>query len=405
MSPRARKLGFLSLLYFCQGLPGGFLAVALPVILLRSGADLKTVGFAGLLSLPWMAKVLWAPLVDQVGHRGFGERKSWLVPAQLGMLAVTLTLAGIDPVGSLVTVAALFFVLNVFAATQDIAVDGIAVDLLTDDELGPGNSAAVSGFKLGNLMGGGVLLALMGWIGWSGDFYVMAACIGGALLVVLRWKEPPRAQRPPAGWLAVLRRLAQSLRGLGPGFMGFIVFAKFGETLGGSMIKPALVRADFSDTMIGSIDVTIGGLSTIGGAVLAGIYCYRRGWRPVLAVAAAGQGLTLIGLAVVSYGTLTPWTFLPFSVLESAFGGAVGVAVFSLAMGGRDRAVGASQFTALQVLYMSGASLAYPLGGIVADAIGLELVMLAGGVLTLCLAALCLRWARRFDLPTASTGA
>ena len=51
MSPRQRKLGFLTLLYFCQGLPGGFLAVALPVILLRQGASLRTVGFAGLLSL------------------------------------------------------------------------------------------------------------------------------------------------------------------------------------------------------------------------------------------------------------------------------------------------------------------------------------------------------------------
>lgn len=397
MSGRARRLGLLTLLYFCQGLPGGFLAVALPVILLRSGADLKTVGFAGLLSLPWMLKILWAPLVDRYGHKGFGERKSWLVPAQLGMLLVTLALAQFDPVLALPTIAVLFVLLNLFAATQDIAVDGIAVDLLTDDELGPGNSAAVSGFKLGNLFGGGVLLGLIGWVGWRGDFYVMAGIIAFALVVVVLWSEPPRAERPTSSVTAVLRRLWASVRGLGLAFVGFIVFAKFGETFGGSMIKPMLVRHGFSDAMIATIDVTAGGLATIAGAALAGWASFHRGWRRVLGVAAAGQGLTLVGIGIVAYGAVTPLLFLPFSVAENAFGGAVGVAVFTLAMGARDKAVGASQFTALQVLYMGGATLAYPMAGIVADSVGYRPVMITGGALTLVLSVLCFVWAQRFE--------
>ncbi len=397
MTARARKLGLLTLLYFCQGLPGGFLAVALPVILLRSGADLKTVGFAGLLSLPWMLKIIWAPLVDRYGHRGFGERKSWLVPAQLGMLAVTLVLAQVDPVAALPTVALLFVVLNVFAATQDIAVDGIAVDLLADEELGPGNSAAVSGFKLGNLFGGGVLLALVGWLGWRGDFYVMAGFIGVALLIVLRWSEPPRAERPQGTTREVLARLWSSLRQLGLPFVGFIAFAKFGETFGGSMVKPMLVRHDFSDAMIATIDVTAGGVATIVGAALVGWASFHRGWRPVLGVAAAGQGLTLIAMGLAAYGVVTPVSFLPFSIAENGFGGAVGVGVFALAMGGRDKAVGASQFTALQVIYMSGASLAYPLAGTVADAVGYRPVMIAGGLMAVALAGLCVSWARRLE--------
>ncbi|MEM6990983.1 MAG: MFS transporter [Myxococcota bacterium] len=397
MISRARKLGLLTLLYFCQGLPGGFLAVALPVILLRSGADLKTVGFAGLLSLPWMLKVVWAPLVDRYGHRGFGERKSWLVPAQLGMVLVCLALAQVDPVAALPTVAILFVVLNTFAATQDIAVDGIAVDLLTDAELGPGNSAAVSGFKLGNLFGGGVLLAAIGWLGWRGDFYVMAGCILIVLTIVLVWREPQRAERPTASIGAVMRRLWTSLRGLGAAFVVFIVFAKFGETFGGSMVKPMLVRHGFSDAMIATIDVTAGGVATIAGAAVAGWVSFRRGWRPVLGVAAAGQGATLVAMGVSAYGTMTPLLFLPFSVAENAFGGAVGVAVFALAMGGRDKAVGASQFTALQVMYISGASLAYPLAGVVADAVGYRPVMIAGGLMALALAGLCVSWARRLQ--------
>ena len=121
-----RALPLLFVLYFCQGLPGGFLSKALPAILRMEGLSLTTVGFASALSLPWMLKVLWAPLVDRYGHAGFGWRKTWLVPAQLSMFAVTLVFVGVQPRDGLWLMALLFLVLNVLAATQDIAVDGLA---------------------------------------------------------------------------------------------------------------------------------------------------------------------------------------------------------------------------------------------------------------------------------------
>ena len=71
-----------------------------------------------------------------------------------------------------------FLALNLFAATQDIAVDGFAVSLMHGSELGPANSAQVGGFKLGNLVGGGVLVALLGVLGWRLSFAIMAGFIG-----------------------------------------------------------------------------------------------------------------------------------------------------------------------------------------------------------------------------------
>ena len=49
MAAMRKRLALLVLLYFCQGLPGGFLAEALPVILLQQGIDLAKVGLVGLL--------------------------------------------------------------------------------------------------------------------------------------------------------------------------------------------------------------------------------------------------------------------------------------------------------------------------------------------------------------------
>lgn len=382
-----RTLSLLFVLYFCQGLPGGFLAKALPAILRQEGLSLTAVGFAGVLSLPWMLKVVWAPLVDRYGHPGFGRRKSWLVPAQLGMLAVTLVLAGVDPRHGLPLVALLFLVLNLFAATQDVAVDGLATDLLRDQQLAPGNAAQVSGFKLGNLVGGGVLLSVTFWLGWSGAFGIMAALLLLSLSLVL-WFREPQSAAVPGSLRTVLRALWSALRRRGAWPWLFLVFAKFGETFGGAMTTSLLVDKGFSLPLIGVVDGTVGSLATIGGAVLGGALAWRRGWASLLAVAATGQGLALVALGVYSLFPVTPVGYAIVGGLENAAGGAVAVAVFHLAMSWREEGVAAAQFTAAQVVYMSGSLLASPLAGVAADHAGYLPVMVAGGVMTLVLAAL-----------------
>ncbi|MEX1368813.1 MAG: MFS transporter [Nannocystaceae bacterium] len=396
-----RTLPLLFALYFCQGLPGGFLSKALPAILRQQGLSLTVVGFAGALSLPWMLKVLWAPLVDRYGHAAFGRRKSWLVPAQLGMLGLTLAFIGVQPRDGLVLVAGMFLVLNVFAATQDIAVDGLAVDLLRDRELAPGNAAQVGGFKLGNIVGGGVLLAAIAWVGWSGAFAIMAALIGIALVMVLRFREPVRP-RPDVDLGGVLRSLWQAIRMQGAWFWAFLVFAKFGETFGGAMVTPLLVDNGFSLSLIGSIDGAVGGLATMAGAAMGGMVAWRRGWRSLMVGAATLQGLALVGLGLYSQLHVTPLGYAIVGGLENAAGGAVAVAVFHLAMSWRSEDAGAAQFTAAQVAYMSGSLLAYPLSGAVANGVGYLPVMVAGGVMTLGLAALALGPARRLTAPVRS---
>jgi MFS family permease len=142
----------------------------------ESGGSLTLVGFSALLSLPWLLKFLRAPLADRYFVPSFGRRKSWIVPAHMGMIVITLALAPLVKEHNLFVIAILFLVLNLFAATQDIGVDSLAVDVLDKKELGAGNAAQISGFKLGNLFGGGVLLALAGVIGWRGGFLIMTAC-------------------------------------------------------------------------------------------------------------------------------------------------------------------------------------------------------------------------------------
>lgn len=394
-----RRLTLLFALYFCQGLPGGFLAHTLPAVLRQQGQSLATIGFAGLLSLPWFAKVLWAPLVDRYGSERFGRRRSWLVPAQAGMVATTLAFVGLNPQTDLVAIAGLFLVLNLFAATQDVATDAWAIDLLPRDDLGPGNSAQVAGFKVGNLVGGGVLLSLIAVIGWSGDFLVMAGLVGAVLLFVLATPEvepkgEPRGEPEGESHARVLGRLTQAIRQQGAGLWLFSFYAKFGETLGGAMLKPMLVDRGFALGAIGIVDGIAGSIATILGAVAAGAFVRRRDpWHGLIPFAAA-QGLALVLIGLYQLGPITLLGFGALNALENFAGGGVAVCIFAAAMAVADRRVGGSFFTAAQVIYMSGSMVAGPLAGLIADDRGYTPVILTGGLMAASLALMAPRFRR-----------
>jgi MFS transporter, PAT family, solute carrier family 33 (acetyl-CoA transportor), member 1 len=104
-----------------------------------------------LCSWPFSLKLLWAPIVDSCFIRRYGRRKSWIVPAQ--SLAGVLMVLGANfverqlglGVGHTLNesinvqgVTAFFFVLYFLMATQDIAVDGWALTMLSKKNRGRG---------------------------------------------------------------------------------------------------------------------------------------------------------------------------------------------------------------------------------------------------------------------------
>jgi Acetyl-coenzyme A transporter 1 len=104
-----------------------------------------------LCSWPFSLKLLYAPVVDACFLRGFGRRKSWIVPAQAlaGILMVLganfverqLGLGVGHTLGESINVkgvTAFFFALYFLMATQDIAVDGWALTMLSKKNRGRG---------------------------------------------------------------------------------------------------------------------------------------------------------------------------------------------------------------------------------------------------------------------------
>src|SRR5512137_1738606 len=184
---RSYKILLLSSLYLAQGLPYGFFTQALPVLLRDAGYSLKAISATSLLFLPWALKFLWAPFVD---HRG--TRKSWLLPLQCAGVAGALLLSRIDLGTGLVVLLVAAFLFNLVAACQDIATDGLAVRILDPRERGLANGIQVGAYRIGMILGGGLLLWVFAKSGWATMFACMAALLALTVIPVLPLREPPR---------------------------------------------------------------------------------------------------------------------------------------------------------------------------------------------------------------------
>ena len=161
------NIATLLLLYILQGIPIG-LAASVPMVLQSKMIGYRQQAMFSLVSWPFSIKLLWAPLVDAVYSRSFGRRKSWLVPVQyaigLCMLFLSFTVDGLmgddktPPNVFLLTV--FFLVLHFLAATQDIAVDGWALTMLSRANVGYASTCNSVGQTVGFFLGYSIFLAL-----------------------------------------------------------------------------------------------------------------------------------------------------------------------------------------------------------------------------------------------------
>jgi predicted MFS family arabinose efflux permease len=200
----------------------------------------------------------------------------------------------------------------------------------------------------------------------------------------------------PKSAALVARRVWQAMREQGPWLGLFLLYAKLGETFGGALVEPMLVDRGFSREQIGTLAGIFGGVATIVGAIASGLIARRAGWWVAIAIMSLVQGTALVAIGVYQTGEITSSGIAILIALEKLAGGGVGVGVFAFAMSVCKPEVGASQFTAAQVVYMAGAVIGAPLAGIVGDATGAYLpVMATGGAMAIGLAALAAGPARR----------
>ena len=130
-----RYLSF-SALYLAQGIPEGLLWFGLPAWMAMNGKSAAEIaGFVAILGLPWSFKIIAAPIIDRFTWLIMGRRRPWILFGQFGLAVSFFSMAFInDPLNNMAMLRLLGFFVGFFAVIQDIAVDGMAIDILPVDQ-------------------------------------------------------------------------------------------------------------------------------------------------------------------------------------------------------------------------------------------------------------------------------
>ena len=140
-----------SSMYFAQGIPYGLMNIAVPAWLASQGIPAGQIAsLLAVITLPWAFKLLSGPLMDRYQFLPMGRRRPWVLGAQLGMTLSFFSLVFVDnPAEEVGLLMMLGFLINVFAATQDVAVDGMSIDVTPVNEQGRLNGFMVFGKAAG----------------------------------------------------------------------------------------------------------------------------------------------------------------------------------------------------------------------------------------------------------------
>ncbi|MFZ5393037.1 MFS transporter [Acinetobacter seifertii] len=385
---RQQNLYFLLFsLYWAQGLPVGFMTHALPVILRAQGVSLAHIGGFGLLMLPWSIKIFWAPWVDRHAISRLGHYRSWILPTQLLTVAVLCVLSffpiqALDqPLYLFIFFIALLF-MNLTGATQDIATDALAVNLLQHDQQHWGNTFQVVGSRLGFIVGGGAVLWCLDWLSWQPTFLLLAALVFVNTLPVLLFKEPVHSSHSTnePSQLNLVTKIKAYLsyfsqnKELRAWLMVLITF-KVADGLAGPLLKPLMVDMGLSFTQIGVYITMLGAVAALVGAFIAG-WVLKHFSRPTTLISFSILKIMSLGAYVyLAYAyeqkiKINAWLIYTINALEDAFAAMLLVVMLTLVMHYSRKSYAGTDFT-FQVSVMATVSGGlYTLSGVIGDVLG-----------------------------------
>jgi PAT family beta-lactamase induction signal transducer AmpG len=311
LATRRGRLAAFFLLYLTEGIPAGFTNTAVATQMRRQGLSPAVIGaFVGALYLPWAVKWAFGPFVDVLSSDRWGRRRGWILFTQAMMVLTILAAMPVSFTTRLWLFTAIVFVHNIFSATQDVAIDALAVGVLRDDERGLANGLMFGGQSIGNAMGGSGVLLLTPLIGFKATFVFVAGLIAlVTLLVPYPMREPLTVGRP--AWIgSKLRAIASEIRGFArdsaraflgsrPAIAGLALalLPMGGYALSLSLQSNLAVELGLDDRRIGYL-----GLQS---SFLGAFFCIFGGWlsdrygrRPTLALFIAGTTLPTIAMAI-----------------------------------------------------------------------------------------------------------
>lgn len=416
LATRRGRLAAFFLMYITEGIPLGFAAVTMATQMRRQGLSASAIGaFTAAIYLPWAFKWAVGPIVDVVSSDRFGRRRTWIIAMQLGMVASLFVMQAVGLGAGIGMLTTLIIVHNVFAATQDVAIDALAVGTLKEDERGMAGGLTFAGAYLGQIVGGAGALYLVKYIGFSNTyFFVAAAILLVTVLVVLPLREPVMARVAAAGsgLQRVGAEISQFARQVWSSFtesraslvgLAFAVLPAGAMALGLALAQTLAVDLGFDDDRVAALNLWTT-ICSSAGCVIGGWLSDRLGRRRSLAWFILAMTPVTLWLAWTLWqagwihpvdpshraGVVVPalvvTVFWVASLIYSLANGMMYGARAALFMDVSNPAVAATQFTAYMALLNLGIAYSAKWQGWAVDHYGYPLTLLADAFIgLLCL--------------------
>ncbi len=196
---RSLRLFTLFILYVGQGMPIGLFFFAVPAWMAANGASAAEVGsVAALTALPWSLKLVNGFIMDRYTFLPMGRRRAWILAAQSVMIACLAAAALIDPlVGDVAILGAIGFTVNLATTFQDVAVDGLAVDIMSEDERARGSGMMFGGQSIGVAAATAMCGVVLEGYGAPTAFLIVAGIIALLSLYIASVRERAGERRLP----------------------------------------------------------------------------------------------------------------------------------------------------------------------------------------------------------------
>ena len=312
------------LLGFSAGLPLLLVLGTLSFWLREAGIDRTTIGYLSWVGLAYAFKWVWAPLVDRLPipllTRWLGRRRSWLLLAQLAVMAGLVAMSFNDPRVALQPVVWGALAVAFGSATQDIALDAYRIESAATSRQAALAAAYQTGYRLAMIWAGAGVL----WIAaraevaqvanyqhsaWQTAYLVMAASMLVGMLTVLLSPEPAGRVQVPAKnlgeWLqsALVEPFADFIRRYqwqAALMLALIAIYRISDVVMGIMANPFYVDMGYTKDEVAAVTKIYGVVMTLLGAFVGGVLTMRFGVMRILmlgAVLSAATNLLFAWLA------------------------------------------------------------------------------------------------------------
>lgn len=386
MQPRV--LGMIAL-GFSAGLPYLLVFSTLSAWLRDEGIERSVIGFFSWVSVTYSVKVLWSPVVDKVRlswlTRLLGQRRSWMLLAQLGIMGGLIGMASTNSHTHLPLIALCAMLVAFCSATQDVSIDAFRIESTQLHYQGAMAATYVLGYRLALLVAGAGSFYIAEFYSWSSAYYTMAMLMSIGVITTLCLPAPSAEKTlNTASTRANVTFFSQLREAVIYPFTDFfsrhgalawlilvlIAIYKMSDVTMGVMANPFYLDLGFNKKDIAEIGKLFGFFMTIAGAALGGVFVARYGvMRPLFfgAIATASTNLLFAAMATMPPSLTVLACVISADNLSGGFATAVFVAYLSgLTSSGHT----ATQYALFSSLMTFPAQLLGGFSGVIVDRFG-----------------------------------